>query len=394
MPPLSPAKHSAVAPGLREFVRTNALLIALVAVALLAGACDGGSAATPAASTAAPPATASGFASASAPTSRPSPTATATGPSVSMGPCTPEAPTAASTGWSILQAHDGDFSLKYPGGWDRIYGAFVFTTSTLLDAKTFAETGLPASDQTRADLVRRPGIGLPNASVLIVPGVVSDTATVFARQVDRFRAIPDITIVGSNLVACIGGEQALGIAFTFNGGTTYQESWYIVRNGRSYDFQWLAPKGQEQSDMFREMLRTLQWNPDVPVATPQHTASPRPTTAPSGSAAPAFVLAGMTTKSDTGSAPPDPKDFVTVIPKESTSIHAVFTLRQGLTGQVNGTLTQGDKVLVQLSLQYGPSNARGDFRINSASGIPAGVYTMVMTFVPTGETISLPFTVR
>ena len=293
----------------------------------------------------------------------------------------------------------------FPGTWDKIYGAFVFTTASLLDARTFAETGLPATSETRADLVRAPGVGLPNASILIVPGVTSDTATVFARQVDRFKAIPDIKVVASNLVACVGGDQALGIAFTFNKDTTYQESWYIVRNGRSYDFQWLAPKGQEQSDTFREMFRTLKWNPDVPVATPQPTTSTAPTTAPTtapsssagpsaSTAASAFVLAGMATKVDTSATAANPKDFVSVIPKDSKAIYSVFVLRPGLTGQVNGALRQGDKVLVTLSLQYGPKNTWGDFRINSANGIAPGAYTMVMTFVPTGETVNLPFTVK
>ena len=163
-----------------------------------------------------------------------------------------------------LQSHDTDFSFEYPADWDKIYGAFVFNTSSLLDPKTFAETGLPATSETRADLVRAPGVGLPNASVLIVPGVVSNTATVFQRQLARFGAIPDIKVVSSGLTACIGGQQALGVAFTFNKDTTYQESWYMVRGGRSYDFQWLAPKGQEATDQFREMFRTWSGVPTSP----------------------------------------------------------------------------------------------------------------------------------
>src|SRR6185436_5790592 len=174
-------------------------------------------AASPTASpSAAPPAIASAPSSAD-------PSAT---PSASAAACGPEAPTAISAGWSTLQAHDTDFSFEYPADWDKIYGAFVFNTSSLLDPQTFAETGLPATSETRADLVRAPGVGLPNASVLIVPGVVSSTATVFQRQLARFGSIPDIKVVSSGLTACIGGQQALGVAFTFNKDTTYQESWY------------------------------------------------------------------------------------------------------------------------------------------------------------------------
>ena len=61
---------------------------------------------------------------------------------------------------------------------------------------------------------------------------------------------------------------------------------------------------------------------------------------------------------------------------------------------MNGALKQGDKVVVTLSLQYGSKNTWGDFRINSANGITPGSYTMVITFVPNGETINLPFTVK
>jgi hypothetical protein len=102
----------------------------------------------------------------------------------------------------------------------------------------------------------------------------------------------------------------------------------------------------------------------------------------------------MTTEIDTAALSADPKDFVTTIPKESTSIYAVFALKPGLSGQVDGALKQGDKVLVTLSLDYTTKNTWGDFRINSANGITPGTYTMVITFAPTGETVSLPFTVK
>jgi hypothetical protein len=338
----------------------------------------------------------------SAPSGSTAPSATATGtgaPSATAAACTPEAPTTLSANWSKLQAHDGDYSFKFPATWDKLYGAFVFTTSSLLDPQTFAETGLPATSETRADLVRAPGVGLPNASVLIVPGVTSDTATVFARQVERFKSIADIHVLSSSLTACLGGEQALGVSFTFNKDTTYQESWYLVHAGRSYDFQWLAPKGQEQTDTFKEMFRTWEWSPNIPVATPLPTVSGQPSPSASAAGSPSagvtsFVLAGMATKVDTAAASANPKDFLTTIPKETTALYAVFSLKPGLQGQVNGALRQGDKVLVTLSLQYGPKNTWGDFRINSSNGIAPGNYVMLIEYVPNGETIQLPFTVK
>jgi hypothetical protein len=396
-------------------VRIKPLLIGLFATALVVGACGNNSTPTSAPSSGGPETSApadSSSPSATSSDSSPSasgtatasgsgaPSATASGsgaPSATAAACTPEAPTALSANWGKLQAHDNDYSFKFPATWDKLYGAFVFNTSSLLDATTFAETGLPATSETRADLVRAPGVGLPNASVLIVPGVVSSTATVFARQVDRFKTTPDIHILSSTLTACLGGEQILGVSFTFNKDTTYQESWYLVHAGRSYDFQWLAPKGQEQTDTFKELMRTWEWAPNIPVATPLPTVSGQPSASALGSptaAVTSFVLAGMATKVDAAATSANPKDFLTTVPKETTALFAVFSLKPGLQGQVNGTLKQGDKVLVTLSLQYGPKNTWGDFRINSSNGIAAGNYVMVITYVPSGETIQLPFTVK
>jgi hypothetical protein len=384
-------------------VRTKPLLIVSLALALVAGACSNSPTETSAPSTASRSPSGPGSASTSTGPSASdssggvsaSANTSTTAPTASTPTCTPETPTALSANWAPLQAHDGDFSFKFPANWDKLYGAFVFNTNSLLDAQTFAETGLPSTSTTRADLVRTPGSGLPNASVLIVPGVVSNTATVFSRQVERFKAIADIKVIATNLVSCIGGDQALGISFTFNKDTTYQESWYVVRNGRSYDAQWLAPKGQEQTETFKEIARTWAWTANVPVATPLPPSSSRPSVAPSISAgASSFVLAGMATKVDPAATAANPKDFVTTIPKESTSMYAVFSLKTGLTGQVNGALKQGDRVLVTLSLTYGPKHTWGNFRINSANGITPGNYTMVITYAPSGETINLPFVVK
>lgn len=383
-------------------MRTKQLMTALFALTLIAGACasrpdstDSPGASSSNGSTAAPGATESIAATATSGSSTGAGSTPSEAPTASGGDCTPEPPTALSANWTTLTAHDADYQMKFIGTWDKLYGAFVFDTTSLIDPQTFAETGLPDNSQTRADLVRSPGNGLPNASVLVVPGVVSDLATIFARQVERFRAIADIKILSTDLTACLGGQEAKGVSFTFSNDTTYQESWFMVRAGRSYDFQWLAPKGQEQVDVFHEMFRTWQWTPDVPVATPLPSTSDRPSAAPSATGqASAFVLAGMALKVDSALGAAEPRDFVAVVPTESTAIYAVFALMPGLSGQVDGALLQGDKVLVTLSLQYGATNTWGDFRINSESGIAAGDYTMLIKYVPTGDTVRIPFSAK
>src|SRR4051794_29411362 len=165
-------------------VRTKSFLVAVFALALVAGACGNGPSQTPsptlstaatssaipspstsATPTASPSASDSASASASASdsgspsasaSSSPSASAsasTSTGPSgsSSVGPspsgsgaaCAVEAPTTLSGSWATLDSHDMDFAFKFPGNWDKLFGAFVFTTSSLLDPQTFAETGLP-----------------------------------------------------------------------------------------------------------------------------------------------------------------------------------------------------------------------------------------------------------
>ncbi len=363
--------------------------------------------------------------------SAPVSSASAPAPAPSSDTCLVESPTFLSSGWASLDAHDNDYSFRYPSDWDRLYGAFVFDTASLVDPVTFAETGLPSSSETRADLVRAPAVGLPNASVLILPGVTSDTATVFARQAARFEATPTISVISDSETACLGGQLALGITFTFGhpaasasatasvgasssaaspaspsagSAITYEESWYVVRAGRLYDFQWLAsaPPSADDSAIFREMFRTWTWAPNVPVATPlpsvaspslgaSASASAPPSALPGGSS---FVIAGMALKIDTSAKSADPSTFVTSVPTAATVLYAVFSLKPGLSGQVVGTLKQGDTSFVTLKLDYGPTNSWGDFMITSTSGIAAGDYQMEITFIPTAETITLPFTAK
>jgi hypothetical protein len=316
-----------------------------------------------------------------------------------------------SASWNTVQSHGNDYTFKFPTTWDKVYGSPPFITSSLLDPATIAETGLPANAETLADVVRTPGVAIPGATVLVVPGVVSPTQVVFDRQVTRFQANTDVTSLNATLTGCIGGDRMLGVELLYNKGTTYQRSWYVVRNGRSYDFQWVAARGQEQTEIFAEMIRTWQWLPNVAGATPVPTQSggPVPTVAPSvaptaatsqpltPTPAPsesAFVLAGMATSVKTSAKEADPKTFVTMIPKTAKAFFAVFALRPGLTGEVDGVLMQGTNALLTVSLQYTAANTWGDFKINAEKGIPPGDYVMQFTYRPTGEAIQRPFTVK
>ena len=178
----------------------------------------------------------------------------------------------------------------------------------------------------------------------------------------------------------------------------------------------MAAKGQEQSETFAEMIRTWKWLPNVAMATPRpiqssspwptSAASPSPTSAPSTapSAVPsgptpapsvsAFVLAGMATSIKANAKAADQKTFVTTIPRTAKAFFAIFALRKGLAGQVDGVLMQGTDALVTVSLDYTAENTWGDFKINAENGIPPGDYVMQFTYRPTGEAIQRPFTVK
>lgn len=356
-----------------------------------------------------------------------------------------------SSGWATLQAHDHDYSFAYPSTWQSMYGAFVFDTATLVSKATFAETRLPADATTLADLVRAPGLplpgapspsaaasaapdaGLPNAEVLIIPGVTSSTDTVYARELARFTSVADIQIVATNLVGCLGGERALGVQFVFSAGTTFQESWYLVHNGRLYDFQWLAAKDSPQTDVFDEMARTFAWTPGGAAATsaPGAAAGSGGSSGGGGSAAPtgsggpgtpagssaspgasgsgasassgagssagsnAFVIAGMAATIVSGAPQADPSTFTKTLSKSLKAIYAVFVLQPGLTGTVRGELKEGALTLATVNLSYGAGNTWGDFTFNSAKGFTPGTnYVLLLTHVPSGASVRLPFTVK
>ena len=125
-----------------------------------------------------------------------------------------------------------------------------------------------------------------------MPGVVSSTQVVFDRQVQVFQANPNISILNAALTGCIAGDPMLGVELLFNKESTYQRSWYIVRNGRSYDFQWVAAKGQEQIETFAEMIRTWKWLPNVAMATPGPIQSSSPSTTSAASDAPSAEAFG------------------------------------------------------------------------------------------------------
>ena len=103
----------------------------------------------------------------------------------------------------------------------------------------------------------------------------------------------------------------------------------------------------------------------------------------------------MTPSIVSGAPQADPSTFTKTLSKGLKAIYAVFVLQPGLTGTVRGELKEGAFTLATVSLSYGAGNTWGDFTFNSTKGFTAGTnYVLILTHVPSGATIRLPFTVK
>ena len=142
----------------------------------------------------------------------------------------------------------------------------------------------------------------------------------------------------------------------------------------------------------------------APPATAAATAPPvtvavgTPTAQPGGAATPAltgpFTAAGVAHYGDPAATAVNPADFETKVPSSSGAVYVVFALKPGTVGKVTLTMTKGGQAAVApLSLDYKSSDTWGDFQVNFPSGDRTGDYVATITFVSTGDSVALPFTV-
>ena len=119
------------------------------------------------------------------------------------------------------------------------------------------------------------------------------------------------------------------------------------------------------------------------------------TPTPEPSATGAFGVLQTASAADSSKSAPDPSTFTTSFPTSAPAIYVVFTLHSGLTGKVTCTMTANGTDLTQpITIDYGPANAWGDFKITPAGSFPAGDYVATVTFTPTGEARTFDFTVQ
>lgn len=118
-----------------------------------------------------------------------------------------------------------------------------------------------------------------------------------------------------------------------------------------------------------------------------------PTPVPSGTSA--FTLLRMATNADPTKSAPDSTTFTDTFPATAPKVFVVFSLRDGLTGEVVCTMTaNGSAVIQPITLTYGTGDSWGDFAISSGGTLPVGDYVATLTYSPSGEAVTVPFTVQ
>ena len=128
----------------------------------------------------------------------------------------------------------------------------------------------------------------------------------------------------------------------------------------------------------------------TPTPAPSGTA---PTLAPSGTSA--FTLLKMATAADSSKPAPDSTTFTQTFPTNAPAMYVVFALTPGLTGKVSCAISANGVRLIQpLTIDYGPKNSWGDFKVRSRGTFVKGDYRATLTYVPTGEAVSISFTVK
>jgi hypothetical protein len=223
-------------------------------VLVLAAACSGGGGDAP---------TTGGTTETQTVTTSPSPSPSPVGsPSeVATTACEPEAPTALSSDWQSHTALSGDFSFSYPAGWNDESGDIGAQAQELLAAETLAELGFTGSESVPADVVQDPVSG-DNLGAFQFDGAQSSTEVLYARQETVYGDAPAVEVRGTNLVACVAGDTALGleiVATVAGEGERYQQLWYVERDGSLYHF-YLDAADQSASSVLEEVLRTWEWS--------------------------------------------------------------------------------------------------------------------------------------
>lgn len=316
-----------------------------------------------------------------------SPVATPEPTQAAVNECTPGAPTALSTGWTTLDGEDGDYRFAHPSEW--ISAGQDIPASSAVSPATFSETGL-ADDATQFnDLVRSTDV-LVGVGAFVMEGINTPTEPLFERELAWLKSQPQLTtVLDEDLEACIGGSTARGFSSTweFPTGPTHLVIFILQRNGKMYQVQ-LTTDDPAQELTFVELLSSWQW-----------TEPAGPGTDLDGEfAATDFKIVGTATDIDrTLPGRPNPASFQSAFPPTSVRIYVIYELDDGVADTVQFSWKQEGREIVTSSFDYAETAtfAWGWITPDPATGrFDAGSYTVTLTLVNSGDTVTVPFTVE
>ncbi|MGZ8646820.1 MAG: hypothetical protein ACXWX3_11085, partial [Actinomycetota bacterium] len=145
--------------------------------------------------------------------------------------------------------------------WSDESGDIGAQAQELLAAETVAELGLTGSESVPADVVQDPVSG-DNLGAFQFDGAQSPTEVLYARQETVYGDLSFGEVLGTNLVACVAGDTALGleIVATVEGeGERYQQLWWVQRDGSLLHI-YIDAADQSSASVLAEVFRTWEWS--------------------------------------------------------------------------------------------------------------------------------------
>ena len=147
------------------------------------------------------------------------------------------------------------------------------------------------------------------------------------------------------------------------------------------------PTGETASASFTVTGAPGSSSPSTPTSTPA-AGSP----AASGASSP-FAVAGLASSNNSALDSVDVSTFATSFPASTDTIYAEYALTAGLSGTVDITWTSTTGATSSNFYDYGASDPWAWFGATVSGRFSTGANRAVLTFEPTGQTVTLPFTI-
>jgi hypothetical protein len=362
-------------------------LAAGAATLLLVLAACGGSSASPSTSTA-PPTTPEVTPTASpSPVPTPSPLETPQPTQVAVGDCTPAPPTDLSLDWVSQASLSGDYRFSRPADWADLSASLTLATNVSVSPETFTETGLATDARLKVDAARSFD-GDTLVTAWVVDGVTTSTDELFPRELAWLKTQPQIKeVINEQLETCIGGSKARGFSSTWttpNGDMNFV-IFMLQRNGKMYEAQ-LTAKDPAQEVTFVELLNSWEFT---------EPAGP-PTDLDDQFAATDFKVIGMAAKLDDTGDNPNQVDFQDTFPAMTEKLYVIYELDDETGDTVEFSWRRDGREFIANHFEYKATTtfAWGWITPDASGKFDTGNYSVTLSLVNSGDTITVPFTIE